>query len=65
MTSTDMIKSLASVTSIASLATKNKKQPALYMLSDFLGIKNPSGLNDLNSLNDLRGLNGLFGLISS
>ena len=65
MTSTDMIKSLASMTSIASLASKNEKQPALYILSDFPGIRNPSGLNDLNSLNNLSGLNGLFSLISS
>jgi hypothetical protein len=50
MTSTYMISSLASMTSIASLASKNQKQPALYILSDFSGIRNPSGLNDLNSL---------------
>jgi hypothetical protein len=36
MTSTDMITSLASVTSTASLASKNKKQHALYILSDFI-----------------------------
>ena len=65
MTSTDMIISLASMTSIPSLASKNQKQPALYILSDFPGIRNPSGLRDLNSLNNLSGLNGLFSLISS
>jgi hypothetical protein len=37
-------------------------QLALYMLSDFPGIKNLSGLNDLNSLS---GLNDLYSLISS
>jgi hypothetical protein len=36
MTSTDMITSLASMTSTASLASNNKKQQALYILSDFL-----------------------------
>jgi hypothetical protein len=35
MTSTDMITSLASVTSTASLASKNQNQHALYILSDF------------------------------
>ena len=40
-------------------------QLALYILSDFLGIKNLSGLNDLNSLNNLSGLNDLYSLISS
>jgi hypothetical protein len=35
---------------------------ALYILSDFSGIKNLSGLNDLNSLS---GLNDLYSLISS
>ena len=65
MTSTEMITSLASMTSIAYLASKNQKQPALYILSDFSGIRNPSGLIDLNSLNNLSGLNGLFSLISS
>ena len=65
MTSTDMITSLASMTSIASLASKNQKQPTFYILSDFPGIRNPSGLNDLNSLNNLSGLYGLFGLILS
>ena len=65
MTSTDMITSLASMTSIASLASKNKNQSALYILSDFPGVRNPSGLNDLNSLNNLSGLNDLNSLISS
>ena len=64
MTSTDMITSLASMTSIASLASKNQKQPTFYILSDFPGIRNPSGLNDLNRLNNLSGLNDLFSLIS-
>jgi hypothetical protein len=36
MTSTDMITSLGSVTSTASFASKNQKQNALYILSDFL-----------------------------
>ena len=49
----------------ASLASKNEKQLALYILSDFPGIWNLSGLNDLYSLNNLRGLNDLFSLISS
>ena len=40
-------------------------QLALYMLSDFPGTKNLSGLNDLNSLNNLSGLNDLHSLISS
>ena len=40
-------------------------QLALYMLSDFPGSKNLSGLNDLNSLNNLSGLNDLYSLISS
>ena len=40
-------------------------QLALYILSDFPGIKNLNGLNDLNSLNNLRGLNDLYSLISS
>ena len=65
MTSTDMITSLASMTLIASSASKNQKQPTLYILSDYSGIRNPSELNDLNSLNNLSGLNGLFSLISS
>ena len=37
---------------------------ALYILSDFPGIRNLSGLNDLNSLNNLSGLNDLNSLIS-
>jgi hypothetical protein len=37
-----------------------KRQLALYKLSDFLGIKNLSGLNDLNSLNNLSDLNSLI-----
>ena len=43
-------------------------QLALYLLSDFFGIKNLNGLNglnDLNSLNNLSGLNDLYSLISS
>ena len=40
-------------------------QLALYILSDFPGIKNLNGLNDLNSLNNLSGLNDLYSLISS
>ena len=65
MTSTDMITSLASMTSTASLASKNQKQGVFYILSDFPGIRNPSGLIDLNSLNNLSGLNDLNSLISS
>jgi hypothetical protein len=44
------------------LASKNQKQHTLYVLSDFPGISNHSGLNDLNSLS---GLNDLISLISS
>ena len=40
-------------------------QLALYILSDFPGIKNLNGLNDLNSLNNLIGFNDLYSLISS
>ena len=40
-------------------------QLALYILSDFLGIKNLGGLSDLYSLNNLSGLNYLYSLISS
>ena len=65
MTSKDMITSLASMTSTASLASKNQKQYAVYILSDFLGIRSLSGLNDLSSLNSLSGLNDLYSLISS
>ena len=53
------------MTSTASLASKNKKLLALYLLGDFPAIRNLSSLNDLNSLNDLSGLNGLNSLISS
>jgi hypothetical protein len=65
MTSTDMIKLLASMTSTASLASKNQKKHAIYMLSDFSGIRNLSGLNDNNNLSSLNGLNDPFSLISS
>ena len=65
MTSTDMITSLASMTSIAYLVFKNQKQHALNILSDFPAIRNLSGLNDLNSFNNLNGLNDLCSLISS
>ena len=51
------------MTSTASLAFKNEKQLALYILSDFPGIRNLADLNDLNSLNNLDGLNDLFSLI--
>jgi hypothetical protein len=64
MTSTVLIPSLASMTLIASLASKNQKQTALYLLSDFPCIRNLSGLNDLYNLNNLGGLNDLFSLIS-
>ena len=40
-------------------------QLALYILSNFLAIKNISSLNDFNSLNNLSGLNDLNSLISS
>ena len=60
-TSTDMITSVASMTSTASLASKNQKLLTLYILSDFPGIRNLSGLNDLNSL---CGLNDFDSLIS-
>ena len=65
MTSADMITSLASMTSIASLVCKNQKQPALYILRDFPGIRNLSSFNELNSLNNLRGLNDLESLFLS
>ena len=42
-----------------------EEQLALYILSDFTGIKNLSGLNDLNDLNNLNGLNDLHSHISS
>ena len=63
--SPDMITSLASMTSTASLASKNQKLLIIYTLSDFPGIRNLSGLNDLNSLNNLSGLNDLNSLLSS
>ena len=65
MTSTDIITSLASMSSTACFASKNRKQHALYILSDFPGIRNLSGLNDLKSLNNLSGLNDLYSLFSS
>jgi hypothetical protein len=66
MTSKYMITTLASMTSTASLASKqNQKLLALYTLSDFPGIRILSSLNDLGSLNDLSGLNDLNSLISS
>ena len=51
--------SAASMTSAASLASENKKQRALYILSDFPGIRNLSGLNDLNNLSGLIDLSSL------
>ena len=66
MTSADMITSLASVTSTANLTSEDKKQQhSLYILSDFPGIRNLSGLNDLNSLNNLGGLIDLSSFNSS
>jgi hypothetical protein len=56
MTSTDMITSLASMTSTASLALKNQKQHAMFILSDFSVNRNLSGLHDLNSLSGLNDL---------
>jgi hypothetical protein len=44
---------------------KIKKLHALYILSDFIGIKNLSSLNDLNSLNSLSGLNDIDSFILS
>jgi hypothetical protein len=43
----------------------NTKLHALYILSEFSGIRNLSSLNDLNSLNSLSGLGDLKSLISS
>ena len=54
MTSKDMITSLASMTSTASLASKNQKQHAVYILSYFPGIRSLDGLNDLSSLFGLK-----------
>jgi hypothetical protein len=65
MISSDMIKSLASMTSTASLASKKIKMLAFYILSDFPGNRNLSSLNDLNSLNNLSGLNDLNSLFLS
>ena len=55
-----MVTSLASMTSTASLASKNQKLLTLWLVGDFPAIRNLSGLNDLNSLNDLNGLNSLI-----
>ena len=55
---------LASMTSTASLVSKNQKKHAVYILSDFPGIRSFSGLNDLSSLNSLTGLNDLYSLNS-
>jgi hypothetical protein len=60
-----MLTPIASMTSTASLASKNHKLLALNILSDFPGIRNISSHNNLNSLNNLSGLNDLNGLISS
>ena len=65
MTSTFLITILASMTSTAFLASKNQKQPALYILSDFPGIRNLGGFNDLYSLNNLSGLDDLDSLFLS
>ena len=64
MTSADMITSVASMTSTASLASKNQNLLALYLLGDFHAIRNLISLNDLNSLNGLSGLNDLNSLIA-
>jgi hypothetical protein len=53
------------MTSTASLALKNQKLYALYILSDLPYIRNLNSLNDLNSLNNLSNLNDLNSLISS
>jgi hypothetical protein len=65
MASTDMITPMASMTLKASLASKNQKMHALYILSYFPAIRNLRNLNDLNSLNNLSGPNDLNSLISS
>jgi ABC-type maltose transport system permease subunit len=52
------------MTSLASMTSKNKKMPVVFILSEFPGIRNLIGLYDLNSLNNLCGLNDLFSLIS-
>ena len=44
MTSKDMIKSLASMTSTASLVSKSQKLLALYTLSDFPALRNLSSI---------------------
>jgi hypothetical protein len=60
-TSIDMINSPASMTSTASLASKDKKKLlTLYILSDFPGIRNLSSLNDQNNLSGLNDLDSLF-----
>ena len=56
-TSTDMITSLAPMTSTAYLA---QKLLALYILSDFSGIRDLSSINDLNNLSGLNHFNSLF-----
>jgi hypothetical protein len=56
---------MASMALTASLASKNQKMHALYILSGFPAIRNLSNLNDLNSLNNLSGLNDFNSLISS
>ena len=65
VTSTEMITSLALMTSTGSLASKNQKLLTLYILSDFPGIRNLNSLNDLNSLNNLSGLDDLDSLFLS
>jgi hypothetical protein len=62
MISSDVITSLASITSPAFLASKNQKLSVLLILSDIPGIKILSSLNDLQSL---IGLYDLDSLISS
>ena len=60
MTSTDMITTLASMTSTASMASKNQKLLIIYTLSGFPAIRNLSSLNDLNNLTGLNDLDSLF-----
>ena len=52
------------MTSTASLASKNQKLLALWLLGDFPAIRNLISFIDLNRLHDLSGLNNLNSFIS-
>jgi hypothetical protein len=66
MTSSNLITSLASMTSTTAFsASKNQKLLPLYILRDFPGNRNLSSLNDLNSLKNLCDLNELNSLYLS